>query len=58
MEYLEKFWSENVNKIHKGLKEGSEGVEFENYAKRINSVRGIEISGSYLRKNKVSLDFL
>ena len=25
---------------------------------RINSVRGIEISGSYLRKNKVSLDFL
>ena len=44
-EYLEKFKSENVNEKHKGLKKGSNGIEFENYAKRINSVRDIKTFG-------------
>ena len=44
-EYLEKFQSENLNKKHKGLKKGSKVMDFENYVKRINSVREIETFG-------------
>ena len=44
-EYLEKFQSEKVNKKNKGLKKSSKGMEFQNHAKRINSVRDIETFG-------------
>ena len=34
-EYFEYFKSENINKKHKGVKKGSLGMDFENYAERI-----------------------
>ena len=34
-EYYEYFKSENVNKKHKGIKKGSAGMDYENYAERI-----------------------
>ena len=34
-EYFEYFKSDNVNKKHKGIKKGSIGMEYENYAERI-----------------------
>ena len=34
-EYLEYFKSDNINKKHKGIKKGSVGMEYENYAERI-----------------------
>ena len=34
-EYYEYFKSENINKKHKGIKKGSLGMDFENYAERI-----------------------
>ena len=37
-EYLEYFKSENVNKKHKGIKKGSVGMDFENFAERIKSL--------------------
>ena len=43
--HSEKFQNEDVNKKRKGLKKGPKGMEFKNYAKRINSVRDIETFG-------------
>ena len=34
-EYFEYFKSENINKKHKGIKKGSSGMDYENYAERI-----------------------
>ena len=41
-EYFEKFESEKTNSKHIWLGKGALGMEFESYAKRINSVKGIE----------------
>ena len=41
-EYLEKFESEKTNKKHKGHRNGALGMEFENYAKRINVVKELK----------------
>ena len=38
-EYFEYFKSELVNKKHKGIKKGSIGMEFKNYAERIKSIK-------------------
>ena len=54
-EHLEKFQSEATNKNHKGLKRGSKGMEFENYAKRINSVRKFLVNPR--RKNRANSGF-
>ena len=40
-EYFEEFEGQSVNKKHKGLRKGASGMEFEDYAKRINSIRDI-----------------
>ena len=37
-EYLELFEDKNVNKKHKGIKKGSSGMGFENFAQRIGSL--------------------
>ena len=37
-EYLKYFRSENVNKKHKGIKKGSVGMNFENFAERIKQL--------------------
>ena len=34
-EYLEYFKNDSINKKHKGIKKGSAGMEYENYAERI-----------------------
>ena len=44
-EYFEEFEIQSVNKEHKGLKKGASRMEFEDYAKRINSIREIETFG-------------
>ena len=41
-EYFEYFKSENVNKKHKGIKKGSAGMEYENYAQRIKPLRDFD----------------
>ena len=43
--YSEKFESENINKKHKGLRKGAKRMEFENYSKRIHSIKDIETFG-------------
>ena len=50
-EYFEGFKSENLNKKHKGLRKGALGMEFEDYAKRINSIREIENLSKSPRRN-------
>ena len=40
-EYFKSFKSQHVSKKHKGLRKGAPGMEFEDYAKRINSVKEI-----------------
>ena len=44
-EYFEEFESHAVNKKHKGLGKGAASMEFEDYAKRINSIKEIETFG-------------
>ena len=41
-EYFKCFKSDETNKKHKVLKKGSAGMNYENFAKRINSLRDIE----------------
>ena len=41
-EYFEYFKSENVNKKHKGIKKGSAGMEYENYAERIKPLHDFD----------------
>ena len=38
-EYLEKFKNKDINKKHKGVKKGTRGMSFENYANRIKRLR-------------------
>ena len=47
--------SENINKKHKGLRKGALGMEFEDHAKRINSIREIETFGQLSPENKFSI---
>ena len=51
-EYFEQFESQVVKKIHEVLRKGAVGMEFEDFAKRINSIREMEILDSCQRKNK------
>ena len=44
-EYFEEFESQSVNKKRKGLGKGASGMEFEDYAKRINLIRETETFG-------------
>ena len=44
-EYFEDFESQSVNKKLKGLRKGTSRMEFEDYAKRINSIKEIETFG-------------
>ena len=41
-EYFEYFTSESVNKKHKGIKKGSIGMEYKNYAERIKALLNFE----------------
>ena len=41
-EYFEYFKSELINKKHKGIKKGSIGMEFKNYAERIKPLLNFE----------------
>ena len=54
-EYFEGLKSENINKKHKGLRKGALGMEFEDHAKRINSIREIETFGQLSPENKFSI---
>ena len=45
-EYHEIFKSEKVNKKHKGLRKGAQGMDFKVYSKRINSTTQIETFGN------------
>ena len=54
-EYFEEFESQIVNKKHKGLRKGAGGMEFEDYAQRINSIKGIKTFGQ-LPKEKQKQD--
>ena len=44
-EYLELFEDKNVNKKHKGIKKGSSGMGFENFAQRIGSLVNFDTFG-------------
>ena len=46
-EYPEQFQSEKVSKNHKSLKKGTKGMDSENFAKSINTVREIETFGQF-----------
>ena len=48
-EYLEYFKSENVNKKHKGIKKGSVGMDFENFAERIKPLYNFD---TYVKPKK------
>ena len=54
-EYFEGLKSENINKKHKGLRKSALGMEFEDHAKRINSIREIETFGQLSPENKFSI---
>ena len=41
-EYFEYFKSESINKKHKGIKKGSIGMEYKNYAERIKALLNFE----------------
>ena len=55
-EYFEGFQSENTNKKHKGLRKSALGVEFQDNAKCINSIREIETFANSPRKHKNKTD--
>ena len=48
-EYLEYFKSENINKKHKGIKKGSVGMDYENFAERIKPLFDFE---TYVKPKK------
>ena len=48
-EYFEMFEDRGTNKKHKGIKEGSSGMDFENFASRIVSITNLE----HFKKPKV-----
>ena len=47
-EYFEEFESEKTNRKHNGPRKAALGMEFENYTRRINSVKDIETFGQNL----------
>ena len=51
-EYFELFESQAVNKKHKGLRKGTADMEFEDYAKKVNSVKEIETFGHLLNEKQ------
>ena len=56
-EYLEFFHDYSVNKKHKGIKKGSRGMEYQNYANRIKSLILTHLK-NLLMDTKRSLDLL
>ena len=48
--YFGQFESDSVNKNHKGLRKSALGMEFENYSRRINFVKEIEIFGQVVNE--------
>ena len=51
-EYFEEFKSQVINKKCKGLRKGAVGMEIEDYAKRINSIKEIETFGQLLKEKQ------
>ena len=51
-EYFEVFNSQAVNKKHQELRKGAAGMEFEDYANRINSIKGIETFGQLTKEKQ------
>ena len=51
-EYFEEFESQTTNKKHKGLRKGVAGMEFEDYAKKINLIKKIETFGHLLNEKQ------
>ena len=50
--------SENVNKNYKGLRKGAQGMKFENYSRRINSIKEIETFGQLTHEKQKQKRFL
>ena len=51
-EYLELFEDKNINKKHKGIKKGSSGLGFKNFAQRIGSLVNFDTSEKPPRDTK------
>ena len=51
-EYFEEFKSQVINKKYKGLRKGAVGMEIEDYAKRINSIKEIETFGQLPKEKR------
>ena len=56
-EYFELFKGENINKKHKGVKNGSAGMEYENYAERIKPLYDFESYENQKLTQKCSKNF-
>ena len=57
-EYFEKFKNKDINKKHKGVKKGTRGMMFENYANRIKQLRyDLDISPSceYVKQKRFEI---
>ena len=46
-EYFEKFKNQQINKKHKGIRRDIPRMNFESYAKKVSSVRQIDIARNY-----------
>ena len=57
-EYFEFFSDNIVNKKHKGIKKGSKGMEYNNYANRIKSLINFKTFKKPPTEYKKQLDFL
>ena len=51
-EYFQEFESQPINEKHKGLRKAAAGMEFEDYAKRINLIKEIETFGQLPKKKQ------
>ena len=49
-EYFQEFESQPINEKHKRLRKATAGMEFEDYAKRINLIKEIETFGQLPKK--------
>ena len=56
-EYFEFFKNYKTNKKHKGIKKGSRGMEFPNYANRLNSLVNFDTYGKPPAEYKEVLRF-
>ena len=57
-EYFEDFESQSVNKKLEGLRKGASRMEFEDYAKRINSIKEIETFGQLPKEKQKQNRFI